>query len=527
MGVFDFLTKRKPDQPSGGVQVSFAVSSRNPQDKLGDPTLNLRPETLDRDYPNRWNRGDLTIPTWALFLAIRQSEALASPIALWQDMVAGMDWAIKEAPDPDKAPGDKTVTEWDSRAKAQADALKKAYERVQIDAVVRHLALAEVYGYSVLSVHPDKLEIMNWWNFCRVGLYGEFVYNPDLRQVDGKNLPEADRIDAAGGAYVIRAVENPLIFRLLRAFLHHREIVAYWHDNLEKESKRQVVIIPGTGFNEEEATKFRESAIAVASGGSGCLAPGNSDKVTTVMFPPASRGLSYYDVRVRMIEEAVYRDLLGSTLIASAQSGSGTLAGNAHADTAKARVQGCAKSISATMQEQYDRFILLKAGLIQPGETPLAYFELMDRKTVDPQKEVEWAVQLKQAGFERDLAELEERTGMKLIKAEPTQQPAYNAPPDSGLGRFFGNRTKLMNRASDELGVPTAWLKPVRDLLNEIATKAEDKSLTEQELAAYVEQAARRVPELFGEMDVESFAELLEGIMGAAAVEGVRDALRH
>jgi hypothetical protein len=75
--------------------------------------------------------------------------------------------------------------------------------------------------------------------------------------------------------------------------------------------------------------------------------------------------------------------------------------------------------------------------------------------------------------------------------------------------------------------VPAAWLKPVRDLLNEIAAKAEDKSLTEQELAAYVEQAARRVPELFGEMDVDAFAELLEGIMGAAAVEGVRDALRH
>jgi hypothetical protein len=446
MGVFDFLTKRKPDQPSGGVQVSFAVSNRNPQDKLGDPTLNLHPDTIDRDYPNRWNRGDLTIPTWALHLAIRQSEALASPIALWQDMVAGMDWAIKETPDPDKAAGDKTVTEWDTTAKAQADVLKKAYERMRVDAVIRHLALAEVYGYSVLAVHPDKLEIMNWWNFCRVGLYGQWVYNPDLRQADGKNLPEANRIDNEGGAYVIRTVENPLIFRLLRAFLHHREIVAYWHDNLEKESKRQVVIIPGTGFTETEASAFKDSAVAIAAGGSGCLAPGNSDKVTNVMFPPASRGLSYYDVRVRMIEEAVYRDLLGSTLIASAQSGSGTLAGNAHADTAKNRVQGCAKSISATLQEQFDRFVLLKAGLIQPGETPRAYFELVDRKSVDPQKEVEWAVQLKQAGFDRDLAELEERTGMKLTKAEPTQQPVYNAPPDSGLGRSEEHTSELQSR---------------------------------------------------------------------------------
>jgi hypothetical protein len=365
---------------------------------------------------------------------------------------------------------------------------------------------------------------------------------------------------------------------------------------------------------------------------------------------------------------------------------------------------------------------------VKAGERPLAWFELTNRRVIDPGTIINWAAQLATARYRIDLDELSERTGMKLIEAEPTPPPGYNAPTDPGLGRFFnraglsnncgtgdggfqaGNECgkgggssdgleelsdgnggtkrvpelretrvpvpapafakigiepgnvfadyahlkskhpeqfttsrdvkehveyvmsspqhvlpgnmpdhrlivressgqhpavaleiekkggkyrvrsvhmlnqrqvnerlsnadgpgessggayvnrrfhdetslrlwavlaeqlpsdvlnryidnnparQLVNRASDELGVPTSWLKPVRDLLAEIAAKAEDKSLTEQELAAYVEQAARRVPELFGEMDVDAFAELLEGIMGAAAVEGVRDALKH
>jgi hypothetical protein len=84
----------------------------------------------------------------------------------------------------------------------------------------------------------------------------------------------------------------------------------------------------------------------------------------------------------------------------------------------------------------------------------------------------------------------------------------------------------LANSAADVLGVPDSWLRPVRDLLAEIEAKAADKNLSDAELLAYLEDAQRRLPELFGEMDVTAFAEVLEAGMGAAAVEGVRDAIR-
>jgi hypothetical protein len=142
---------------------------------------------------------------------------------------------------------------------------------------------------------------------------------------------------------------------------------------------------------------------------------------------------------------------------------------------------------------------------------------MVDRKAVDPDKEIEWTAELKTGGFDRDPVELSERTGMMLTKTVPPTIPVRQQNEDE----------ILFNRATDELGVPPAWLLPVRAMLNEIIKKAEDGSLSDSDLNSYVQEAAKKVPELFGKMDVVAFAKFLEGIAGGAALEGVKDALRH
>jgi hypothetical protein len=674
MGLLSFLFNRAP--AGRGAMISLtapSASALNPQERLGDPLAALRPETIDRDYRNRINRGELAIPTWALHEALRLLPLLANYVRLWTDALTGLDWNIKTVDGSDEG-----------SAKAQADALRSAYEGLDVTGTVSHLALANLYGYSGLAKHPGKLEPLNWWNFARVGLYGEWKWNPDLRVVDGKSGSLQD-IDPA--QYVIREVEGNCLLEYLRIYLRASAVEGYWDGNLEKESRRQVVIIPGQGLSDSDAEKFKAAAVDIMLGRSGALAAGTGDKTTQAVFPPESRGLPYYENRLKMLDEWACKALFGAPLIANTAPDSGTLAGNAHQDTAAKRIVAAAAHISATLQEQFDRGVLEAAGLLRPGEKALAYFELAPEEQKDPAEQVDQAVKLA-AVFQLDPAEWSERLGVKLAaKAAPPPMEDGADGPFDGLenwdpsqpreedGQFaeapdrisaedadklldagfdesdaegekvrFGRRLKdkldkmpdarqrkehlpwareavktgkktrvvekgearhvyskvfrhegdnkgllaivdvkdgeafdhyrypvkkllkrygnrggmhqadgqpsecvlqaiaaagglpdywyptrrdlLVNRTAESLGVPDSWLRPVRDLLAEIEAKAVDKSLSDAELLAYLENAQRRLPELFGEMDVDAFAEVLTAGMGEAAVEGVRDAIR-
>lgn len=78
---------------------------------------------------------------------------------------------------------------------------------------------------------------------------------------------------------------------------------------------------------------------------------------------------------------------------------------------------------------------------------------------------------------------------------------------------------------SDELGVPTAWLDPVRQALAEMEAKLKDASLSDEDLIKFLEQATQRLPELFAKMDKASLARILESGMGGATLASLREGL--
>lgn len=508
MGLFTFFQKSK----YGGLAVE---PPKNPQDKLGDPITNLKPETVDRDYRSRINRGELAIPSWALHEAMRLTPLLGNYQRLWLSCIGSMDWTVKIVPDPNKVPGDKTLTEHEKRAKKQASTLKKKYEGINVSQAVKHLALANIYGYSILCKKPLKLEPLNWWNFARVGLYGAWFWNPNLRVQDGRNLPKENAIDPAN--FIIREVEDGCLLEFLRIFLRVNEVEGWWDDNLEKESKRQVALVLSGSLTPEEATQFKDVATSMSKGASGVVFGGTGkENAPQVIFPPESRGLNHYESRIKLLDEWACKALFGAPLVANTAPDSGTLAGNAHMETFKERIFGAARDISSVFQQQYDIGILTEAGLLAACEAPLAYFELIGRKTIDPQKEIEWTAQLKAGGFDREVSELSERTGMTLTKS-PAQLPEAPSSFDDSL----------FNRAGDELGVPAKWLMPIRTMLVDIIAKAEDGKLSDAELTTYLETAAQKIPELFEKMDIDVFAKFLESATSGAALDGVKDALKH
>ena len=161
------------------------------------------------------------------------------------------------------------------------------------------------------------------------------------------------------------------------------------------------------------------------------------------------------------------------------ESGSGTLAGGAHADTFDQLARGYARTISELIQKQLVVPWLRKQF---PGEPISAAWALAFREEVDGSAVVEDATKLKGAGYTMDPSELGEKTGYKLTADAPgpakipattpsggatTMQMHANRPgagaPDLGAGqdtppenRISG--AKLNNRETE--GMPGGTITP-------------------------------------------------------------------
>jgi hypothetical protein len=138
----------------------------------------------------------------------------------------------------------------------------------------------------------------------------------------------------------------------------------------------------------------------------------------------------------------------------------------------------------------------------------------------------------------------DEDNGDGVETVPTTREPAEDDPPDPGddpaedpptprrLAASPALRLALSTysaqaKAADALGVPVAWLAPVREILGELERKAADKTLSDGEMLDALDALVKRMPELFAEMDLESLARMLEAGMGGAVVDSVRQGIRE
>jgi len=141
------------------------------------------------------------------------------------------------------------------------------------------------------------------------------------------------------------------------------------------------------------------------------------------------------------------------------------------------------------------------------------------------------------------------QAGEETITGRPPPAP-YGAPASAGRERGLSQPAAARNEDEDEdeegkqppmkaaaqrpnlnaqlstsLGVPETWLAPLATWLADLERAAGDGRLSPAQFLDFADQAARRLPELFGAMDHAALARLLEGSLGAAALQGVRQAL--
>ena len=410
-------------RPAAGGILAGATTAQQyePSLKVGEGLQNLTHDRVRNDFRWAMNRGDFVIPTWALDQAIQVSPLLQQGILKWRASIGGLDWTIRKQ---------KTHPQ----AEAHAAALQLAYDRADTRGTVLALCMARFSGYAVGTRQPGgRLSWLDPWNVARDYRYGEWYWNPLCRATRARDLGQDNIIDPATA--IIRRHEYPLLLTCLWFFLEADGVHGWWNENLKQESKRQVIVIPGQGV--AGLAGWEETAKDAAAGKSGWLNPGNGEgQPTNVLFPPASRGLTLYGERAKWLEVAFYTVLFGESLSTQTQSGSGTLAGGAHQISKDTIIASEAAEISRTLQEQFDVRILQEAGLLQPGQAPGAYFELSTKREADVGTEIEQTAKLAVAGWQRDGAELSERTGYKLTAAPKVAPPALNAAADSFMNRL-------------------------------------------------------------------------------------------
>ncbi len=130
-----------------------------------------------------------------------------------------------------------------------------------------------------------------------------------------------------------------------------------------------------------------------------------------------------------------------------AESGTGTLAGNAHQETFNMLARADARRINAVYQRGIDFDVLTRNF---PGKAHLAYFELAAKEETDIGEIVEHAVKLAQAGYSIDATELSEHTGYNLTERAPTNIEVSRADQGNPPARatYAQNRRRSRTRGS-------------------------------------------------------------------------------
>jgi phage gp29-like protein len=324
--------------------------------------------------------------------------------------------------------------DWDIRVSADEDAdkglaaeqsafLREAYDRVEnFRDAVSFMFSGFFRGYAHLEKHISpsgmvtRLEPVEQWFWVRDGLFGSWEYNQDARSGAGRGVP----VDFQN----FLVFESVPLNRML-AVLYLRKNLSQkdWDSFLEVYGIPSIFLVGPPNTPETKEAEYHAVAQEIMSNGRGYLPHGSDVKFVNGggNKPPFLEHIDYIDRQITLAAT-------GGLLTMLAESGSGTLAGNAHSDTFLQIARSDAALLSGLFQEQFDTPLLRE---YFPGQPIVAYFEFAPPTADEVSRVVKDAVELAKAGVLMDLRELEEKTGYKL-----RQERSTGCNPTTMNGKF-------------------------------------------------------------------------------------------
>lgn len=372
--------------------------------------------------------------------------------------LASLDWNIATR-NPRRTRGfDKTL------AQEQAATLELAFgeaDGANFTEAVDHLAGAFFRGFAhVLPKWSEDglslkgFDTLDQWNFVRDISTGVWYWNPEADAYTDRSgcrpIPEGTLLSFVCPFHI----DYPAMQIYLREAVGEKG----WAKFVERFGIPPVILTMPNDIPADQVERWRVAAEKVAEGGSGAV-PGG----TGVNFCDGARGINPFKDFTQHQREQIVLMSTGGLLTSLAEAGSGTLAGGAHSETwSEIRRNDSAKLASVINRDIAGR-ILDRAF---PGRPHLAYFAFDTEVVPSPSEVFEDAVKARNAGYLIDKADLEERTGYKLIRAEENPPTPGNFPPRPTL-----NKEEPAKKPEKERGVLEAFTddcSPVADAIKEL-----------------------------------------------------------
>ena len=285
-----------------------------------------------------------------------------------------------------------------------------------------HLDLAFFRGFAHCQPIWEKdgtvreISLLDSWKFVRQG--GEWFFNPECTGFS------SDMQSCANARLMTVTRRRPIDYPALG--IHVRDAVGNrdWGRFLERHALPKPAVTMHQGATEEQRRDYLEAAECVENGQVSVWPFGSS----LTDFAGGSRGVDPFKNFIEHQERRIVLLATGGTLMSLAESGTGTLAGNAQTDVWESIVARDSAVIAQAVTRSLVRPYLEHAF---PGKTCAVEFGFDFTKQPTPKEVAEVAATLKTAGWRVDQGELEEATGFTLEKEE-----AETTPNPGGFGPF-------------------------------------------------------------------------------------------
>ena len=292
-------------------------------------------------------------------------------------------------------------------ADEQRDALAGYFRSFSnLSECIEHLALAFFRGYSHAVLRAEQFDLLPSWAIGQDMDTREWLWRPKGRS--GETVP----LETDGLVSVVhdRPIDYPALSIYIRSALAERD----WGRFVERYGLPPCTLISPPDATPEQAEELRRAAEAAADGLSMSLPSGSQ-----VSFASEARGVNPFLEFVQHQQRQIVLLSTGGTLTSLAESGSGTLAGNAQMDVWREIVKRDAEIIGNALQRSIALPFLRR---MFPGKPVAAEFSLGRDAEPTPGEMFDLAGKAVAAGYRISRDELSEATGYTLEDA-PSAQP--------------------------------------------------------------------------------------------------------
>ena len=405
--------------------------------------------------------------------------------------LASLDWSVKTRSENRMRNFDKVL------AREQVKVVEAAFGEAELGGfndAMEHLAGAFFRGFahvlpkwSADGLVIEGFETLDNWNFVRDLMTGTWYWNPEASAYTDygscRPIPQGELLTMVTPYHI----DYPMLTIYLRQAVGEKG----WAKFVERFGIPPVILTMPSDIPSDQVEMWRAQAEKVAEGGSGAVPAG-----TQVNFCDGARGINPFKDFIHNQRELTVLMATGGLLTSLAQSGSGTLAGGAHSDTwAEVRRMDSSK-IASALNAQIVKPLLSRAF---PGKAQLVYFNFDTEATPSPGEVFEDAAKARSAGYLIDQAELEEKTGYKLVREVSGQGEGLQLNKES-KSRVEVEQRKDKNSAVG-LGLKTSTNPSILDAFTKDSSPAAEaiKELLNDPSKEKAQDILQKLPELLPE----------------------------